>query len=274
MKKLLVIDVSNYIYRSFYGIKPLFTKDGIQTNAVFGFIKSVITLIELINPDSVVFARESKNNHKKNNIISYKEGRKTPDELKPQFDIIDKFIELTSLNNITIDGFEADDVIGSIAVQYFDKFDEIIIASNDKDLMMFINDTVKMLNSKQEMIGIVDVVKKFGINPSQIEDFLVLTGDSADNIKGLKGIGPKTAEKLLKEYQTLDNIMANVDSLKNKDVFDLNQIHLNKIMVHIDTELPIPALNENKLNNSSDIQAFLLKYELFYLNNRFKYLDV
>jgi DNA polymerase-1 len=272
MKKLLVIDVSNYIYRAFYGIRPLSTKDGIQTNAVFGFIKSIISLVELVNPDTVVFARESKNNHKKNNHVTYKEGRKTPDELKGQFAIIDRFIDLTGLNNITVDGFEADDVIGSIATQYESKYDEIILASNDKDLMMFISDTVKMINSKNEMVGVADVIKKFGISPSQIEDFLVLVGDSADNIKGLKGIGPKTAEKLLKEYRTLDILLENLDKLKNKDVFDQAQIDLNKIMVHIDTTLQIPELIQKELCNTSEMQQFLSQYELFYLKNRFNML--
>lgn len=273
-KKLLVIDVSNYIYRSFYGITAtLVNRENQQVNAVFGFIKSVVTLIEEMNPDSVVFAMESKVNFKKQEFSSYKDGRKTPDELKSQFEIVNDFLKLTGLNTISVEGYEADDVIGSIAEQCKNQFSEILIASNDKDLMMFVNESVKMIGSKGNIVDEVAVIAKFGIMPKQITDYLILIGDAADNIKGLKGIGPKTAAKLLLQYGSVDEILKNKDSIKNGSVFDEGVINLNKKLVSIQTDLNIPELNYKKLENSFEMQQFLQKHSFNYLMHRFNNLN-
>ncbi|HLT22760.1 MAG TPA: DNA polymerase I [Bacteriovoracaceae bacterium] len=217
--KLIVIDISNFIFRAFYAIRPLNAPDGTPVNAVYGVLSMLHNMIIKYEPTHILVARDTKEgSFRKELYVDYKANRtEPPDDLKPQFDIIDNLIDCLGLAQIKMPGYEADDIIGSVVKQWGDKFEEILIASGDKDLMQFVHGPVKILDTMKEMIyGREDVKDKMGVYPEYIVDYLALIGDSSDNIPGVPGIGPKGAAGLIEEFGNLENILKNAENVRNK----------------------------------------------------------
>jgi DNA polymerase-1 len=219
MKRLIIVDISNYIFRAFYAIRPLHTPEGTPVNAVYGVLSMVHNLIVKYKPTHVLIAKDNKEPSFREEIYSdYKANRsEPPDELAPQFEIVDELIKVLGLPEIRAARYEADDIIGSVATQWKKDFDEILIASGDKDLMQFVDGPVKILDTMKEKIyQREDVKDKMGVYPEQIVDYLSLIGDTSDNIPGVAGIGPKGAQGLLEEFGNLEEVLKNVDKIKNK----------------------------------------------------------
>jgi len=246
-KRLIIVDISSFIFRAFFAIRPMTTPDGRPVNAVYGVLTMLTKLINSYNPSHIVLARDTSGGTFRNEIYpEYKANRGAPpEELVPQFAMINKLIEVMQIPNLARDIYEADDLIGSIAVQFKDSFDEVLIASGDKDLMQFVDDKVKMLDTMKDVIYGRDEVKtKMGVWPEQVMDYLSLLGDSSDNIPGVKGIGAKGASKLLEEYGTLEKIIENIDSLSNKRAKTslengIESAHLSKKLVKIVTDIDL-----------------------------------
>lgn len=218
-KKLIIIDISNFIFRAFFAIRPLHAPDGTPVNAVYGVLSMLHNMIVKYQPTHVIIARDTKEGSFRKDIYpEYKAHRsEPPDELIPQFPLVDELIKVLRIPEMKMAGYEADDIIGSVACQWKKDFDEVLIASGDKDLMQFVEGPVKMLDTMKEKIyEREDVKDKMGVYPEQIVDFLSLIGDSSDNIPGVEGIGPKGAQNLLEEFGTLENVLANPDKIKNK----------------------------------------------------------
>lgn len=219
MKKLIIIDISNYIFRAFFAIRPLHAPDGTPVNAVYGVLSMLHNLIVKYQPTHILVARDTKEGSFRKEIYpEYKANRsEPPDELIPQFPLVDELVKVLGLPEIKAANYEADDIIGSVATQWKNDFDEILIASGDKDLMQFVDGPIKMLDTMKEKIyGREDVKDKMGVYPEQIVDYLSLVGDTSDNIPGVAGIGPKGAQNLLEEFGTLEKILENIDSIRNK----------------------------------------------------------
>ncbi len=219
MKKLIIIDISNFIFRAFYAIRPLHAPDGTPVNAVYGVLSMLHNMIVKYEPTHILVARDTKEgSFRKELYAEYKANRTAPpDDLIPQFLLIDELIEAFALPEIKMARYEADDVIGSVAMQWKNDFDEILIASGDKDLMQFVDGPIKLLDTMKEKIySREDVKDKMGVYPEQIVDYLSLIGDSSDNIPGVPGIGPKGAQSLLEDYGTLEKILENISLIKNK----------------------------------------------------------
>ena len=192
---------------------------GLPVNAVYGVLTMMMKLLQNYNPTHVILARDSKGGSFRNEKYEqYKANRgEPPEELVPQFAIIEELIAKMEIPALAIPNYEADDIIGSFAVQFKDSFDEILIASGDKDLMQFVGGHIKMVDTmKDKIYDREGVFEKMGVFPEQVVDYLSLIGDSSDNIPGVKGIGAKGASKLLAEYKDLDNVFKNLDSLSNK----------------------------------------------------------
>lgn len=247
MKKLIIVDISSFIFRAFFAIRPMTAPDGTPVNAVYGVLTMLIKLLQNYQPTHIVLARDMSGGSFRNEIYDqYKANRgEAPEDLVPQFPVIEKLIDKMGIPERAIPNYEADDVIGSFATQFKDEFDEILIASGDKDLMQFVGDNVKMIDTmKDKIFDRQAVYEKMGVWPEQIVDYLSLLGDSSDNIPGVKGIGAKGAAKLLEDYKTLDEVLANVDKLTNKrakTALEANgeDAHLSRKLVQIVTDLDL-----------------------------------
>ena len=267
-KKLIIIDVSNFIFRAFFAIRPLHSADGTPVNAVYGVLSMLHNMIVKYQPTHILVARDTKEGSFRKEIYTdYKANRsEPPDDLIPQFALVDDLIKYLELPEIKAPNYEADDIIGSVASQWKNDFDEILIASGDKDLMQFVDGPVKMLDTMKEKIySREDVKDKMGVYPEQIVDYLSLIGDTSDNIPGVPGIGPKGAQGLIEDFGTLENIIKNVDSIKNKRAQtalagNIDKAILSKKLVNIVTDLKLKFNYDEttyKLKLTSEMEDFL-----------------
>ena len=246
-KRLIIVDVSNFIFRAFYAIRPMHSPEGVPTNAVYGMLTMLLKLLSDHRPTHIFLARDTKGGSFRNELYDQYKANRTapPEDLIPQFALIDQLIQRMNLPTFSLENYEADDIIGSACVQWKDQFDEIFIASGDKDLMQFVHGNTKLLDTmKDKIYSPDDVEEKMGVRPEQIVDYLSIVGDASDNIPGMKGIGAIGAAKLLKEYGTFDNIVANVDKLKGKKTIEAFTDHLelgvlSKKLVQIFTEIDL-----------------------------------
>ena len=245
--RLILVDLSSFIYRAFYAIRMLSAPDGTPVNAVHGVLSMFLKLISDYQPTHMLIAKDSKGLLKRKEIFpEYKANRQeTPADLIAQFDIINKLVDKMGLVSVSKEKYEADDVIGTAATIWKNNFDEILIASSDKDLMQFVSDNVKMVDTmKDKIYSREDVFEKMGVWPEQMVDYLAIIGDSSDNIPGMKGIGPKGASKLLNDYKTLEGCISAKDTYTDKRIknaFDnyLQDAIISKQLVEIDTDLKL-----------------------------------
>lgn len=268
-KRLIIVDISSFIFRAFFAIRPMHAPDGTPVNSVYGTLSMLLKLINTYHPSHIVLARDLPGGSFRNEIYpEYKANRGAPpEELVPQFALIDELIEKMQIPQKAAETFEADDVIGAIATQFKKDFDEIYIASGDKDLMQFVDDKIKMLDTmKEKLYGPKEVYEKMGVHPEQIMDYLSLLGDSSDNIPGVRGIGAKGAAKLLEEYKTLDALIENIENISNKRAKtalenNVDMAHLSRELVEIKTDIDLGMKPDD------------LKFELTAHEDLIEYLD-
>ena len=266
-KKLIIVDISSFIFRAFYAIRPLHSKEGTPVNAVHGVTSMLLKLFADYRPSHLFIARDGRGpSFRKKIFPQYKANRqKPPEELIPQFDLIKELVEKMDLPNLVVEGFEADDVIGSAAVQWKDDFDEILIASGDKDLMQFVSSNVKMIDTmKDKIYDREQVFEKMQVWPEQIVDYLSILGDTSDNIPGMKGIGAKGAAKLLAQYQTLERCVAAKEELTGKRLIDafknhLDDAYLSKRLINIKTDLDL-KVTANDIRYSFKVTPKLVNF--------------
>ncbi|MGR3911767.1 MAG: DNA polymerase I [Candidatus Rhabdochlamydia sp.] len=218
MKKLLIIDAVNFLFRAYYGIAPMTNHEGMSTNAIFGFIRSINKLMTDFPSDHVIVVFDGINNKKSRSDLyaDYKSHRKEmPQDLVPQLDLARKWCELRGLPSLSIEGVEADDTIGSIAVWAASLETEVRLCSSDKDLCQLVSDHIHLLNPSKDYLEVnTEKVKElFGVYPHQMIDYLALVGDASDNIPGVEGFGPKTASSLLEQFGDLNTLLENSDKV-------------------------------------------------------------
>lgn len=219
--KLAIIDGSSLLHRAFYALPPTMTSpDGVPTNAVYGFLRMLLSLYRELDPAYVaVTFDKDRQTFRTEMYDGYKATRKpAPAELVPQFDLILEVMHVMGVAVYSLSGYEGDDVLGTLSARY-EKELPVAIVTGDRDALQLASDrttvylTQKGISSMSEMMPKA-VEEKYGITPSQVIDMKALMGDTADNIPGVPGIGEKTALKLLTQYKTLDNLYAHVDEIK------------------------------------------------------------
>ena len=219
--KLAIIDGSSLLYRAFYALPPTMTSpDGVPTNAVYGFLRMLLSLYRELDPAYVaVTFDKDRQTFRTEMYDGYKATRKpAPAELVPQFDLILEVMHVMGVAVYSLSGYEGGDVLGTLSARY-EKELPVAIVTGDRDALQLASDrttvylTQKGISSMSEMTPKA-VEEKYGITPSQVIDMKALMGDTADNIPGVPGIGEKTALKLLTQYKTLDNLYAHVDEIK------------------------------------------------------------
>ncbi len=220
MKTLTIIDTFGFFFRNYYALPYLKSKDGFPTGLLTGFVNFIASINKEHGTDYLLFALDSKEKTLRCEIDpNYKANRPTPPEdLLKQLPVAVEWINKMGFKSIEVPGYEADDIIATIAEDAKKKGIKVQIVSSDKDLYQLIDDDKVLIYDPMKKIKIneEECIKKFGVKPSQIVDYLALVGDSSDNIPGVKGIGPKGARTLLKEFGSLENIYKNLDKIANK----------------------------------------------------------
>ena len=256
--KLLLIDGHYYVYRSFFAIRDLRKADGTPTNAIYGFVKTVRRMIADLRPDLGAVVWDMGLPQRRTELQpEYKQQRsEMPDEMRPQLDFIQKLVPALGFASLGLPDTEADDLMASYAIAARERGASVVLATNDKDLFQLVNEHVRVYSTNKTdlaapsdtfaLLGAEAVRKKWNIEPAQIGDMLALVGDSADNIPGVEGVGPKTAATLLTEHRSLDALLADLSVVKNEKLrakleAARAQIAQNREMVRLDLDLPLPT---------------------------------
>ncbi len=218
-KKIALIDGYGFVFRAYHSLPPLTRSDKVPVGAVYGFTNMLIKLLASLHVShaAVVFDAGSKT-FRHDIFPDYKANRPPcPEDLIPQFPIVRQAAESLNLSILEKTGFEADDIIATIAKKSAKEGFEVLIVSSDKDLMQLIDDNISMYDAmKNKIITAKEVEEKFFVAPSKVLDVLALMGDASDNIPGVKGIGPKTAAELILEFGNLENLLARTSEIKQE----------------------------------------------------------
>ena len=251
MKKILVIDGNSIINRAFYGVRPLTTKSGKFTNAIFGMVNIIAKQLDAIKPDYAAVAFDVKHPTFRHEMYpEYKAGRHaTPEELKSQFPDAKECLSLMGLHVLEMPGWEADDIQGTVAkMAHVTPDTEAYVLSGDRDLLQLIDDKITVLlatNQDTLVMHEAEFVAKYGVLPSQLVDIKGLMGDSSDNIPGVGGVGEKTAQMLISNFGTLEGVYESIDDkritkgVREKLLRDKEQAFLSRELARINVEVPL-----------------------------------
>ena len=277
----VLVDGHSLMYRAFFAL-PNMDRDGVPTNAVHGFLLMLLKVLEEIAPQyCIVTFDEHGPVFRHESYAQYKEGRAPmPDELRPQFDVMKEVLAGMGIQVMSLPGYEADDIIGTISLQCKEKGIQALILTGDKDDLQLVDDGVHMLFTKKgisetERYDPDGVKAAFGISPEQVTDWKGLMGDSSDNIPGVPGIGEKTATKLLQEYGTLNQVLASASAIKGKLGERLREhadlALLSRELATIKRDLPLVfSPREAALDRLSEGLPVLRKYKLNSASERLK----
>ena len=253
--RLLLVDGHYYLYRSFYAIRGLRNSRGEPTNAIYGYAKAIRKMLADLKPDLAAVIWDSGLPARRTTLQpEYKQNRtEMPDDLRPQEEWLQENIPLFGPASVSAENTEADDLIASYARAASTEGVEVIIATNDKDILQLTCDTIRIYSTAKTdagtegfcLLGVPEVRAKWGVLPSQIADVLALTGDSSDNIRGVPGIGDKTAVALITEHGSVENLLADPAAISNpklrgKIIASRETIIANREMVRLDEDLPLP----------------------------------
>jgi DNA polymerase-1 len=242
MKKLVLIDSNALVHRAFHALPPLTTRKGELTNAVYGFFSALIKVINELKPDYMAATFDlAAPTFRHIEYDQYKAKRvKAPDELYVQIPRTKEVLKAFGIPILEKEGFEADDIIGTIAKKYTNKEIDILIVTGDLDTLQLVDDNIRIYTMKRGLSDIMiygekEVEERYGLKVSQMIDFKALRGDPSDNIPGVKGIGEITATALLKEFKTLENLYKNIGKIKSKNVAE--KLKINKEMAFFSKRL-------------------------------------
>lgn len=247
-RSLYIVDGNYIIYRSHYALLNLKNSSGMHTGAVFGFLKTILKIISDKLPRYLVIAFDSKEKTFRDHVYAdYKVNRAPmPDEIIAQLPVITEILDRLKIKYIIKDGYEADDIIGSLTEFAKAKGLKSYVITRDKDMIQLMGGDTEILycDNKWEILDDKWVMDKFGIKPDQIVDYLALVGDSSDNVPGVKGIGPKGAQKLLMEFPDLESVYENIEKitdtgLVNKLLSDRENAFMSKSLVKIVTDMDL-----------------------------------
>jgi len=255
--RLFLIDGSSYIYRAFYAIRHLSNSKGLPTNAIFGFTQMLLRVVKEFRPEYLLVVFDSKAPTFRSEVYQeYKANRPAmPESLSPQLPYIKRIVEAYRIATLAMEGYEADDLIGTIAKRAVPEVDVVII-TGDKDILQLVSDRITVYDTmKEKRLGLNEVRERFGVGPEQMVEVMGLAGDAIDNIPGVPGIGEKTAIELIKVFGTIEYLLSHLDQVPQKKLREKLQDHgelarLSRQLATIRLDLPVPfRLNDFALSS-------------------------
>ncbi|MBC22142.1 MAG: DNA polymerase I [Candidatus Marinimicrobia bacterium] len=291
-ERLFIIDGMAQIYRAHFAMitNPLTTKDGKHTSVIYGFLNMLFKIIRDEKPDYLVIAMDSKSKTFRHDLFAdYKANRqKMPDEISYQIPILKEIINYLGVELIEKPGYEADDIMGSLS-KIAESIDiESYIVSGDKDMLQMVNDNIIVYSPGNRFKPTTkfqkdNVKDKMGVYPNRVIDLLSLIGDSSDNIPGVRGVGPKTAIKLIEEFDNIENILNNVDNIKNERIKNLikdniDDLILSKELVTIKSDMDINFSKDDykfiQIKDKDNVIKMIKDYELSSIATSLEKLDL
>ncbi|HIJ96313.1 MAG TPA: DNA polymerase I, partial [Desulfuromonadales bacterium] len=259
---LYLVDGSSYIYRAYFAIRHLSSPSGFPTNAIYGFIQMLLKLLKDYDPRHVAVVFDAGRITFRTDLYpQYKANRAAmPDDLRIQMEPIREVVRAFNIPTLELQGFEADDIIGTLAGRFAASGGRVVVVTGDKDLMQIVTERVTLLDTmKMKESGIADVVERFGVKPELVIDILGLAGDTSDNIPGVPGIGEKTAAKLIAEFKSLDELLDRATEVKGKNGEKLREFReqalLSRRLATIDCNVPLDVAPESLHAQQPDQEA-------------------
>jgi DNA polymerase-1 len=244
---LFIVDALNFLFRAFHALPPLTTTKGLQTGAIYGLATMILRIEREERPTHLCVVYDAPGDNFRNEIFAeYKAHRPPmPPELAAQLAMVRQVVEAFGLAQLEVAGFEADDIIATLARVATEAGMEVVICSSDKDLMQLCGGAITVLDTmKNRRIGVAEVQEKFGVPPELVGDVLALMGDSVDNVPGVEGIGPKTAAELINKFGSLEALLARATEIKGKRgaaiVNARASILLSRELVRLREDVPLP----------------------------------
>ena len=286
--RLLVVDGNSIVNRAFYGIRPLTTKDGQFTNAIYGFLTMLYKIKNEENPDSVAIAFDLKAPTFRHKAYSgYKANRKgMPEELASQMPLLKELLGLLGYKIVTCEGYEADDILGTLASACEKSGNECVIATGDRDSLQLVSDKtyVHLCTNRDDILYTPDkIMKDYGVTPGEMIELKAIQGDSSDNIPGVAGIGPKGAGDLIKRFHNIDYIYEHIDEIDVKDGIrkklknSKDNAFMSRMLGEICRTAPINTDVSSYKSDNADREAaarFMAKLELFSLIEKYGLNDI
>lgn len=283
MQKLYILDASGYLYRSYFAIRNMTNAKGESTNALFGFIRSVLKLIKDFQPEHIVAVFDGPQNSKAREEIyaAYKAHRSSaPPDLFYQIDWARHFCDLIGIPILNVPEVEADDTMGSVAIWAAKQNAMSYLCTSDKDLCQLVNDQIHIINTYKDNleIGPKEVEEIHGVPPHLMIDMLSMMGDSSDNIPGLPGFGPKTAAALLKQFGSLDYILDHPQEIPGKKqeiiLREADKARISRMLVTIKTDVDFPQDRTFFSLRQADVPRLKEFYAKMNFNSLIKELDI
>src|SRR5438309_10826943 len=249
MPSLWLVDGSHTIFRAYHALPHLSTRQGVPTNAVYGFTTMLLRAIREGNPTHLAIAFDEEGKQARSEIYpEYKATRGAPpDDLRPQFPLVRRVLEALNVPAVGMPGWEADDVIATLARRARSLGWEVVVVTGDKDLLQLVDGSVRCYDSMYEKwYGPAQAEEKSGVPPHQVADLLALTGDKIDNVPGIPGVGEKTAAALLKEFGTLDGVLSRAGEIKKPKLREnalanLDVVRRARKLIQLHGDLPVPV---------------------------------
>ncbi|MGH8204084.1 MAG: 5'-3' exonuclease, partial [Steroidobacteraceae bacterium] len=278
--KLWLVDGSSYLYRAFFALPPLTTSQGAPTGALLGVLNMLAKLLREEKPELIAVVMDAPGKTFRDELFEqYKAHRPPmPDDLRSQIEPLLAAIPALGLPLLRIEGVEADDVIGSLAVRAVSEGLEVVISTGDKDMAQLVNDRITLVNTMFDTrLDRAGVKAKFDVMPEQIVDYLALVGDSADNIPGVPKVGPKTAAKWLNEHGSVDGIRDHANAITGKVGESLREhlptLELSRKLATLRLDVPLPLAPTALTRKPPDHDVLAALYRRFELNSLLRQLD-
>ncbi len=265
MKTLHILDASSFIYRSFFALPPLKTKEGFPTGAIYGFLRALLSIMKSERPEYLVVVFDHPAPTKRDEVYrEYKAGRPTmPDPLRVQIPVIKELLKLMGIPTLEVEGYEADDLIAVLAGRFSERGFKVKIYTPDKDMLQLVDGNVVVINPMNwEIFNREKVEEKFGVPPEKVVDYLALVGDKIDNIPGVKGVGPKTAVKLIERFGGVEGILSRWEEFKKlyPDA-DREELELSYYLVKPMMDASLDIGEEDLKLREPDIKALKKRFE-------------